>query len=177
MVLVDSDRRYVEVNTSARLAFRASLGELRGRRTEDLTPAHEVESTTQLWARMLDTGCVAGTYELASLDGSRLEVSYFGVANVLEGLHLGMFVPAAWPEDELIDDPELLGARLSSPLTPRQLEVLQLAADGRNAPAIARELWVSPVTVNTHFANIYTKLGVRDRASAVARALRLGLIS
>jgi DNA-binding CsgD family transcriptional regulator len=177
MVLVDGDRRYVEVNRPARLAFRASLAELRGRRTEDLTPTHEIEGTTQSWGRMLDTGCVAGTYELASLDGSRFEVSYFGVANVLEGLHLGMFVPAAWPEDELIDDLELLGPQPSSPLTPRELEVLQLAADGRNAPAIARELWVSPVTVNTHFANIYAKLGVRDRGSAVARALRLGLIS
>ncbi len=62
-------------------------------------------------------------------------------------------------------------------LTDRELEVLRLAAGGNTGPEIARRLFVSPSTVKSHFENIYEKLGVSDRAAAVARALRLGLIS
>jgi PAS domain S-box-containing protein len=61
-------------------------------------------------------------------------------------------------------------------LTPRELEVLWLAAEGRRGPEIAAALVVSPATVKTHFENIYAKLGVRDRAGAVALALRAGII-
>lgn len=61
-------------------------------------------------------------------------------------------------------------------LTPRELEVLQLAAGGRSAPAIARQLVVSPTTVRSHLQNVYEKLGVSDRAAAVAEAMRRGLL-
>ena len=53
--------------------------------------------------------------------------------------------------------------------------MLELAADGLNGPLIARELVLSTATVRTHFAHIYRKLGVPDRAAAVAKAMRLGL--
>jgi PAS domain S-box-containing protein len=62
------------------------------------------------------------------------------------------------------------------PLTERELEVLRLAAEGRNGPGIAEQLVLSPATVRTHFEHIYEKLGVGDRAAAVALALRTGLI-
>jgi PAS domain S-box-containing protein len=61
-------------------------------------------------------------------------------------------------------------------LTPRELEVLQLAADGSSGRKIAERLVVSPSTIKTHFDHIYEKLGVSDRPAAVAAALRLGLI-
>jgi DNA-binding CsgD family transcriptional regulator len=61
-------------------------------------------------------------------------------------------------------------------LSPRELEVLRLAAEGHSGPAIARHLIVSPSTVKTHFEHIYEKLGVGDRAGAVAYALRTGMI-
>jgi ATP/maltotriose-dependent transcriptional regulator MalT len=61
-------------------------------------------------------------------------------------------------------------------LSPRELDVLRLAADGNTGAQIARALVLSPATVKTHFEHIYEKLGVSDRAAAVARGLRLGLI-
>ena len=57
-------------------------------------------------------------------------------------------------------------------LTARELEILRHAADGKRGPEIARLLVISPSTVKTHFENIYEKLGVSDRAAAVAQALR-----
>jgi DNA-binding CsgD family transcriptional regulator len=61
-------------------------------------------------------------------------------------------------------------------LTDRELEVLRLAAEGNNGPEIAARLFVSPSTIKTHFDNMYEKLGVSDRAGAVAHAIRSGLI-
>jgi PAS domain S-box-containing protein len=73
-----------------------------------------------------------------------------------------------------------LGPRLAElgprRLTPRELEVLRLAAEGNTGPQIAEQLIVSPGTVKTHFEHIYEKLGVGDRAAAVAFGLRSGLI-
>jgi ATP/maltotriose-dependent transcriptional regulator MalT len=61
-------------------------------------------------------------------------------------------------------------------LTPREIEVLAFAADGFGGMELAEQLVLSPATVRTHFKNIYKKLGVRNRAAAVAKAMRLGLI-
>jgi PAS domain S-box-containing protein len=57
----------------------------------------------------------------------------------------------------------------------RELEVLRLASEGLSGPEIAERLVISPSTVKTHFEHIYEKLGVGDRAGAVAVALRSGL--
>jgi two-component system, NarL family, nitrate/nitrite response regulator NarL len=61
-------------------------------------------------------------------------------------------------------------------LSPREREILTLAAEGRSGPEIARLLFLSPSTVKTHLANIYDKLDVSDRAAAVAKALREGVL-
>jgi PAS domain S-box-containing protein len=61
-------------------------------------------------------------------------------------------------------------------LSERELEVLRLASDGNSGPEIAERLVLSPATIKTHFENIYEKLGVSDRAAAVAYAIRIGLI-
>jgi PAS domain S-box-containing protein len=61
-------------------------------------------------------------------------------------------------------------------LTARELQVLQLAANGDSGSAIAERLIVSPATVKSHFSNIYAKLGASGRAGAVAAGLRQGLI-
>ena len=61
-------------------------------------------------------------------------------------------------------------------ISPREREVLVLIADGLSAPDIARELHVSPATVKSHLQSLYEKLGVSDRAAAVASAMRMGLL-
>jgi two-component system nitrate/nitrite response regulator NarL len=61
-------------------------------------------------------------------------------------------------------------------LTARELEILIHIAEGESAPAIARALYISLGTVKTHLQNLYAKLGVSDRAAAVAVAMRAGVI-
>jgi DNA-binding CsgD family transcriptional regulator len=176
MVIIDGDRRYVEVNRPARLIFRLSLAEMRRHTTDDLTPRHEVTAMEAVWARLLDTGSVAGRSEVAGANDSIFDVVYCGVANALPGLHLLAFAPAGWPEQELSAVDDIAGDSTLAPLTPREREVLQLAAEGLSGPSIANRLVVSPATVKTHFSNLYRKLGVSDRTAAVARGLRFGLI-
>ena len=69
------------------------------------------------------------------------------------------------------------GASARSILSPRELEVLQMTAAGRSAPQIGRDLHLSPETIKTHLKNVYDKLGVSDRAAAVAEGIRRGLIA
>jgi PAS domain S-box-containing protein len=68
------------------------------------------------------------------------------------------------------------GPRPGLLLTPRELEVLSLAAQGLSAREISERLTVSPSTVKTHFEHIYAKLGTPDRAAAIAKAMRSGLL-
>ena len=61
-------------------------------------------------------------------------------------------------------------------LTPRELEVLALVADGNRNRDIAHQLHIGEATVKSHLLHIYAKLGVDDRAHAVTRAIERRLI-
>jgi len=62
-------------------------------------------------------------------------------------------------------------------LTPRELEVLELLAQGQTNGGIARSLVVSPGTVRTHVKRVIAKLGVSDRTQAAVRAFELGIVT
>ena len=87
--------------------------------------------------------------------------------------------PMVWPGNEAVGvglaDPAPAGRRLT--LTERELQVLRGMADGKSNAEIGRELFVSEDTVKTHARRLFRKLGVRDRAQAVAHGFRRGLVS
>ncbi|MFF3931724.1 response regulator [Streptomyces hirsutus] len=64
----------------------------------------------------------------------------------------------------------------AEPLSAREREVLALVARGTSNREIARELFISEATVKTHLTHLYAKLGVRDRAAAVAVAYERGIL-
>lgn len=72
----------------------------------------------------------------------------------------------------------LLGRVRETPvqLSPREVEVLALAARGNTNRAIGRAMHVSEATVKTHLLRAYDKLGVNDRTAAVVTALQRGLL-
>ena len=61
-------------------------------------------------------------------------------------------------------------------LTPREREVLSLMARGLSNADVAAELFISEATVKTHLARVMMKLGVREKAQAVAAAYQTGLV-
>jgi two-component system nitrate/nitrite response regulator NarL len=71
---------------------------------------------------------------------------------------------------------ERRGAEQGPTLTPREREVLKLVAEGRSAPEIGQRIHLSPATVKSHLQAIYEKLGVSERAAAVAEGMRRGLL-
>jgi LuxR family maltose regulon positive regulatory protein len=77
--------------------------------------------------------------------------------------------PAPGSEGEIPSPPQ--------ELSPSELRVLRYLPTNLTRPEIARELYVSINTVNTHMRNIYSKLGARDRSSAVRRARELRILS
>ena len=79
-------------------------------------------------------------------------------------------------QSELIRQIQMRAVEDRPALSPREREVLGLIADGLSAPDIAKQLFLSPATVKTHLQSLYEKLGVSDRAAAVATAMRLGLL-
>lgn len=67
-------------------------------------------------------------------------------------------------------------ARGGPRLTPRESEVLRLAADGLSVRGIAARLYISEATTRSHLSGIYRKLGVTSRSQAVLAAERLGML-
>ncbi|MEU3627465.1 DNA-binding response regulator [Amycolatopsis coloradensis] len=63
------------------------------------------------------------------------------------------------------------------PLSERELEVLRLVAAGNTNREAAAGLFITEATLKSHLVNIYAKLGVNDRASAVAEAFHQGLLT
>ncbi|MCM1981689.1 response regulator [Lyngbya confervoides] len=72
--------------------------------------------------------------------------------------------------------PELESLLQNTPLTGREMEILELIVSGNSNSAIAEKLYITLGTVKTHVRNILNKLGVDDRTQAAVRALRSGLI-
>ncbi|MGY4928438.1 response regulator [Streptomyces sp. 900105755] len=68
-------------------------------------------------------------------------------------------------------------APANEPLSAREREVLTLVARGTSNREIARELFISEATVKTHLTHLYAKLGVNDRAAAVATGYQRGILS
>lgn len=73
-------------------------------------------------------------------------------------------------------EPSADRAAATPELSAREAEILQLVADGHSGPEIARKLYLSPETVKSHLSHTYGKLGVHERAAAVAEAMRRDLI-
>lgn len=176
MMLLDDARRYVDVNLALSLVFRLRRDQFRNLRVDDLVAPGRLPIIEQVWARLMKSGSVAGVGVVAPPDGDRFETVYCVVANVLPGRHVGVTAPAAWREEEFGELASEPPTPPEAPLTPRELQVLQLAAEGSTGPEIAGQLFLSPLTVGTHFRNLYAKLGVSDRPAAVARAMRLGVL-
>jgi two-component system nitrate/nitrite response regulator NarL len=76
----------------------------------------------------------------------------------------------------LVSEIRLRASHDAPTLTDREREILRLIADGKSLPQIAKELYLGVTTVKTHVQHLYEKLGVSDRAAAVAEAMRRRLI-
>ncbi len=76
----------------------------------------------------------------------------------------------------LLDETDDMRAHQVTILSEREMEVLQLLAEGQSTPEIAGNMFISQKTVKNHLASIYEKIDARDRTHAVIRAVKMGII-
>lgn len=96
------------------------------------------------------------------------------------------FVPKEWPARQIAEAVRMVGRGMTvfrdveeepaTRLSEREREVLELIASGATNREIADRLYLSPWTVKEYTGTVYRKLSVRNRAEAVQRAQRLGLL-
>jgi len=108
-------------------------------------------------------GIAGGARGYLAKDASRAELGA-AVATALAG-----------PSEHAPAQP-VVAAELPPPLTERELQVLHGMADGKSNNQIGRDLFLSEDTVKTHARRLFRKLGVGDRAQAVALGFRWGLV-
>jgi two-component system nitrate/nitrite response regulator NarL len=113
-----------------------------------------------------------GGYGYVTKDASMREIQE-AVLRVASGVRsLGSDV-----EHQIIEEIQVRAERQTLDLTERERSVLELAVKGLTVVAMGKELHLSPATVKVHLSTLYAKLGVGDRASAVAEAIRRGLVA
>lgn len=112
----------------------------------------------------------AGAAAYLTKDAGRAEI-----CDAIASVARGETVLSPEAQSGIASEVRLRGAERPA-LTPREQEVLVLVAEGKQAPEIGGALHLSPATVKGYLQAIYEKLGVSDRAAAVAEGMRRGLL-
>jgi NarL family two-component system response regulator YdfI len=117
---------------------------------------------------------------LALRSGIRGVVSRDATPQEIEGavnaVASGLVVTTPGSLVKLLPDAAPFAEELAESLTDRELEVLDLLAEGLSNKLIAHGLTISEHTVKTHVASIFAKLGASSRTEAVSQAIRMGLV-
>ncbi len=98
------------------------------------------------------------------------------IEGAVHAVNAGLVVTTPIFLAELLPEPQTFVEELAEPLSSRELEVLDLLAEGLSNKLIAHRLNISEHTVKTHVASIFAKLGASSRTEAVSQAIRRGLV-
>jgi DNA-binding CsgD family transcriptional regulator len=169
MLLVDDQRRYVAGNDAALALLGVTHDQLRMLRIDDLAPPTngDVQSA---WREFLERGSMTGRWHVTTGDGE-IEIEYCATANVSPGRHLSIILAPAPPD---IGAPP--NGATHERLTDREREVVGAIAQGLTTAQIAQAMYLSPATIETHVRKAMLRLGARNRAHLIARALQAGEI-
>jgi len=177
VLCLDNDGRLRDANAASRLFLRRTRDQLRRMTVGDLLPPRQLAEYQRVWSGLLRDGDASGTMDLRTPDGAVIRVDYFALANALPAHHLLLWVPSQWPVNELTALTDAKTTASTGRLSEREREVLTLLTSGATTDDIAAELSVAPTTVKTHLRNALRRLGARNRAHAVALAVRTGEIA
>jgi two-component system NarL family response regulator len=195
-------RMLLEQDSSMKVVAEASDGEMALQLARELAPdvvvmdvalpgQSGIETTRRLLARhpdikvlalstyldrriiqqMLDVG--ARGYIVKSAAGVELQK---GIRSVTQGRSYLCPEVGALVADSLRDRPAPAGSADRHALSPREVQVATLLAEGKTTPAIAAELHISPSTVDVHRRNLMRKLGLHSVVELTRYAIRSGLV-
>ena len=133
----------------------------------------------EIWTlRQLEQSGVDGTV-FKSVDSSELIQTVRRVLEAPEQKHPGQKQPSQTAPGQRQPSQTASGSKTGtghSPLSPKELEVLHLVADGKDSREIASILYITENTVESHRCHIMRKLGATNAADMVMKAITLGLI-
>jgi len=141
------------------------------------TASHETPETrviilsAYLESALVFRALAAGAQAFLSKDADRSEV-----CDAIVAVARGDVVLPSGLHSGLVEEIRARAGDDAPPLTVREREVLELVASGASAPEIGERLHLSTGTIKSHLSHLYEKLGVSDRAAAVAEAMRRGLL-
>jgi PAS domain S-box-containing protein len=167
IVLLDDQRRIVEVNDAALSLFGRDRASVVGSSMVENIRADERVEAAREWQLFLQSGEYSGKRVLVRADGSEVRIDFAARLELLRGRRLAIYVVTVDEEPTL--SPASAAGEL--PLTNREREVVTLIALGHDTAEIAQELHVSPETVRTHVRNAMSKLEAHTRAQLVAVVL------
>jgi DNA-binding NarL/FixJ family response regulator len=98
------------------------------------------------------------------------------IESAVHAVNAGLVVMTPASIAEVLQDPQVFAEELAEPLSGRELQVLDLLAEGLSNKLLAHRLNISEHTVKTHVASIFAKLGASSRTEAVSQAIRKGLV-
>ena len=98
------------------------------------------------------------------------------IESAVQAVNEGLVVTTPAAIAGFFPDAPAFAEELAEPLSARELEVLDLLAEGLSNKLIAHRLNISEHTVKTHVASIFAKLGASSRTEAVSQAIRRGLV-
>ncbi|MFN8157010.1 MAG: response regulator transcription factor [Candidatus Nanopelagicales bacterium] len=129
-----------------------------------------------LLSAITDSAVVFAALEAGARGYLAKDASRADVVSAVEEVARGRTVVPPDLAGALADQIRLRASSSGPALSEREREVLEGFSRGLSIPQVAAELYLAPSTVKTHTQRLYEKLGVSDRAAAVAEAMRRGLL-
>jgi two-component system nitrate/nitrite response regulator NarL len=124
----------------------------------------------------VDSALVSATLRAGARGAISRDATPEEIESAIQAVNAGLVVLTAGSLPDLLPGPRPATEALAEPLSDRELEVLNLIAEGQSNKLIAHALGISEHTVKTHIASIFVKLGAGSRTEAVSQAIRRGLI-
>lgn len=152
------------------------LPELDGRQVLNVIERERLPTRVLFVSAYMDSEIVYAAIGAGARGYLSKEATRQRICEAVTAIARGGTLLAAELHDGLAREIKLRSSDETPVLTPREQEILALTAEGLSAPEIGRRLYLSPATVKTHLQHLYGKLGVSDRAAAVAEAMRRGLL-
>lgn len=145
-----------------------------------LTFHHQEQSVLAAFSAGADSYCMKDTRPdllLEAIKATHADQNWIdpAIARLVLAYTRASEQPSVSPQTEN-EKPEEREEKVSTTLTDRELEVLQLIVNGHSNAEIAEKLFITIGTVKTHVRNILNKLGTEDRTQAAVRAIRSGLV-
>jgi two-component system nitrate/nitrite response regulator NarL len=152
------------------------MGELDGRQVLNAIVRDELATRVLFLSTYSDSSTVYDTLSAGAAGYLDKSMPAVNICDAIAAVARGDTVLSPGIEAGVLQQIRVRGMAQAPLLTERERQILRLISEGLSGPEIGRQLFIAPSTVKSHLANMYEKLGVTERAAAVAEGMRRGLL-